>query len=64
MLVVPPGQVVCVISSGQPGRGFESAVMPEVKHVLAFFRFSLVFRGFSPELQSFLGAINYHTCFW
>ena len=34
--MVPPGQVVCVTASGQPGRGFKSAVMPKVKHFLAF----------------------------
>jgi hypothetical protein len=64
VLVVPPGQVVCVTASGQPGRGFESAVMPKVKHFLAFSRFSLVFHGFYPEFQRFFGLNIYHTCLW
>ena len=64
MLVVPPGQVVCVAASGQPGRGFESAVMPKVKLVLAIFRFLLVFAGISPQLQSFSGINFNYTCIW
>ena len=43
--MVPPGQVDCVTASGQPGRGFESAVMPKVK---LFWQFS-VFRSFLLE---------------
>jgi hypothetical protein len=36
--VVPLSQVVCVTAFGQPGRGFESAVMPKVKFFMAIFR--------------------------
>jgi hypothetical protein len=38
--------------------------MQKVKHFLAFSRFSLVFRGFSPEFQSTFGLNINHTCQW
>ena len=53
MLVVPPGQVVCVTASGQPGRGFESAVMQKVKHFWQFSGFCSFFVDFPLKYRVF-----------
>ena len=63
MLVVPPGQVVCVTASGQPSRGFESALMQKVMHFLAFFRFCSFFMDFLRNFRGFSVLIFItHVC--
>ena len=51
--MVPPGKVVCVTASGQPGRGFESAVMQKVKHFWQFSDFRSFFVDFLLNFRAF-----------
>jgi hypothetical protein len=54
MIVAPPGQVVYVTGSGQPSRGFESAIMQKVKLFWQFYIFRSFLLGFCHNYRTLM----------